>query len=372
MSEKAIFAVYKSKRINKVTIMRLFDSSLINQLILSALKDKSLQHYEIVDTLSEELDLTQEEREEKEGSTNTGVFYHKVAGLEQSLKNQGLIVRNGETKKWEILEEGKCKLLNDMSIVNNDSIFHFFCKKSKTTPQKIKKEDSKKINYLSYDKDTKELFVIDINPIINDKQSPIIQLQDKINFVKISYPSKTVRGILIIKKEYSDKIILPKNSHNVEILCYDLDLKISRSQQIEYDDEILPSNENAFSNYIKDHFQVFKDVNMDFHIDNSLRPREYHVYGRRSIDVLCRDNDNSLVVIENKINTNTEYHVVGQILYYLYHMEHKYSQDKIRGIILIPNKNKKEKTQTIVEALRNRRSDLNIDLLFYSLSCEFL
>ena len=65
--------------------MRLFDSSLINRLILSSLIDKPLQHNEIVDTLSKELDLTQEEREEKEGSTNTGVFYHKVAGDRKSV-----------------------------------------------------------------------------------------------------------------------------------------------------------------------------------------------------------------------------------------------------------------------------------------------
>lgn len=350
--------------------MRLFDSSLINRLILTALKKGPLLHKEIVSILAKELDLTQEEREEKEGSTDTGVFYHKVAGQEQSLKNQGLIEHNDITKEWRILEKGRHKLQNDMEVVNNDSVFLFFCKKRGFTPQRIKIDDAQKINYLCYDKVRKELIVIDINPIINDNHNPIIQLQDKIKFVKKGNPTKTVRGILIIK-ENSDGISFIENNSSIEIIYYSLNLRIGK-EQTELSDEILPSSENAFSNYLKDHLSAFTDVNMHLYIDKKLHPREHHVFGRRSIDVLCRDDDNKLVVIENKINTNTEYHVVGQILYYLYHMKDIYPDDKFRGIILIPNKNTKEKSQTIWDALQCKRSDLTIDLLFYSLSLKLL
>lgn len=352
--------------------MRLFDSSLINRLILLALKEKPLQHKEIVNILasSKELDLTPEEREEKESSTGIGVFSHKVAGQEQSLKRQGLIDHDDVTKEWKIQEKGRFKLNNDdIEVVNNDDVFKFFCKKSGFYfPKNIKKEIAQQINYLCEDKVNKELIVIDINPIINDNSNPIKQLQDRIRIVEKSYPSKAVRGILIIKED----IVFEKNgSAKIEIIKYVLDLRIENGQT-ESDDEVLPSSENAFSNYLINNLAAFKNVNMDLAIDENIHPREYPVCGRRSIDVLCRDYENKLVVIENKINTNTEYHVVGQILYYLYHMKDSFPDGKFRGIILIPNKNTKEKSQTIRDALQCKRSDLIVDLLFYSLSLKFL
>lgn len=360
--------------------MRLFDSSLINRLILSSLIDKPLQHNEIVDTLSKELDLTQEEREEKDGSTNTGVFYHKVAGQEQSLKNQGLIAHNDETKNWEILEKGKYKLRNDMEVVNNASIFQFFCKKRGLSPQRIKKEDAQNINYLCYDKNKKETIVVDINPIIDEHHNLIKQIQEKIVIVK-KY-NQSVRGIIIMKEEVNNANFQKdhlENIQNIEIVYYCLDLKIE-DKQSEHDNEILPSSENAFSDYLINHLSAFKNVGESLHKFNdeetNCRTREYKVIGRRSIDVLCRDDKNNIVVIENKTNTGTEYHVVGQILYYLHHMRKKkeYSQDSIRGIICIPNKNVPEKTQTIEdarkEALKGREEDI-IKLLFYSLIISF-
>ncbi len=362
--------------------MRLFDSSLINRLILSSLIDKPLQHNEIVDTLSKELDLTQEEREEKEGSTNTGVFYHKVAGQEQSLKNQGLIAHNDETKKWEILEKGKYKLLNDNEVVNNASIFQFFCKKRELSPQriKIKKEDAQKINYLCYDKNKKESIVVDINPVIDEHHNPIKQIQEKVDIVK-RY-NQSVRGIIIMKEEVNNASFQKdyhENIQNIEIVYYSLDLKIE-DKQSKHDNEILPSSENAFSNYLINHLSAFKNVGESLHKFNDeetiCRTREYKVVGRRSIDVLCRDDKNNIVVIENKTNTGTEYHVVGQILYYLHHMGNKkeYSQDSIRGIICIPNKNVPDKTQTIEDARKEAlkgREEYVIKLLFYSLIISF-
>ena len=148
-------------------------------------------------------------------------------------------------------------------------------------------------------------------------------------------------------------------------------LDIFDNQKPRFEGEVIPTSENAFSNYLVNNLGI---IETNLHKDNSInKAREFHVFGRRSIDVLCRDNNDRLVVIENKTNTNTEYGVVGQILYYLQRLKslESFSNDEIRGIILIPNSNSKDKTQTIKDALEGARKDLNIMLKFFSLTISF-
>ena len=100
--------------------MRLFDSSQINQLILAALKESPLKQADIVEKISVQLELTQEEREEKEIYSNMGIFYHKIAGQIQSLKRSGLIIHDDETKAWKILDIGKTELSNFDRVIDNN------------------------------------------------------------------------------------------------------------------------------------------------------------------------------------------------------------------------------------------------------------
>lgn len=120
--------------------MRLFDSSQINQLILAALKESPLKQADIVEKISVQLELTQEEREEKEIYSNMGIFYHKIAGQIQSLKRSGLIIHDDETKAWKILDIGKTELSNFDRVIDNNSVCNEFNKKTGGFRKKLKKK----------------------------------------------------------------------------------------------------------------------------------------------------------------------------------------------------------------------------------------
>ena len=350
--------------------MRLFDSSQINQLILAALKESPLKQADIVEKISVQLELTQEEREEKEIYSNMGIFYHKIAGQIQSLKRSGLIIHDDETKAWKILDIGKTELSNFDRVIDNNSVCNEFNKKNGWIPQKIKKEDLAVINHLSLTKD-KELVVIDINP--DPRANPTESINRKIELVQRKYAKgKNVRGVIIKQISKTPKnTYFSEKEHLIDTIYYKIKLDIFDNQKPRFEGEVIPTSENAFSNYLVNNLGI---IETNLHKDNNInKAREFHVFGRRSIDVLCRDNNDRLVVIENKTNTNTEYGVVGQILYYLQRLKslESFSNDEIRGIILIPNSNSKDKTQTIKDALEGARKDLNIMLKFFSLTISF-
>lgn len=337
--------------------MGLFDSSQINQLILKTLYEENyLPHAEIVKRVTQELGLSSEVLEERE-KNNLSEFSHKVAGQEQSLKTMRFIERvMAENKKngWRITEEGKKhleKLKSSSYVVNDYSVVYAYCKETGIKIPKLKKGST--YLYKSEDKNMAAFFVI--NPNKEDMRG----LKEAMRNYRCS---KEVKGVVFCPQATSFA-----QEENIETVYYHMDIKIQDNQsEIKDSHEIMPLSENALSDFIVEHYLSSNDKG--FHKDKKIHPREFHIGENRRIDILCRDSNDNLLVIENKINPKTDFHVVGQIMYYLYHVENT-CHEKPKGIILLPNN--VENPQIIRDTLQLCKDDLDIQLMFYSLILTF-
>lgn len=345
--------------------MSLFDSDRIKQSILLLLKDGPLSCHSIVEKTANELEITQEQREIREAfNPKIKAFDHAVSQCLYNLKKNNKI-RQKKDRSYEII-------LEQPAVASSYSIFSYFLKELGFVPYIYPKRSkpSERIDFLCVNKKKNELIVIDINP----QENPIEQIKRKIELVKEKNYSQQydfVRGIIIKEKKKDCAMPIPSNLDN-EILTiyYELFPQISENQEQIDNDVIEPKDEPTFSDFLFEHLDSFKEGLL---IDESIKhPREHPIHNKRSIDIFCRDTNGNYVVIENKIDCETDYKAVGQILYYISQATKKY--DKVKGIILVPNKNNPDGTKTIEEVLEyckrpNCCKDrYPIELRFYSLT----
>jgi len=364
--------------------MKLFETSLIDRLILSILQEyNSLPHADIVIKLANELNLSQEEREEKEQHNPTvKAFYHMVAGRESSLQRRHFIINNKSKKEWEILPEGvknhnaSKRIVSDYSVLQ--VVYNHISKvfpelepynKRKALNYEIKTDTGKKhnIGLLCKDKLTNDLIVIEVE---KDKQT----MHDHIKLVsnKHGINIEHVHGILIktLCEGDSNSQTIQANSSDIETRYFMIDVKIfDEGKEIPIDDdsfEIQPNDENALSDYLSTPTHI-KKIAPELHNCS----REYPINGKR-IDILCRDDKDNYVIIENKKN-DSDYKVVGQVLYYIDQVKNENIKDnnkdkKVKAIILMSQKLQNSTNVSTVKSALNCCPELGIDLKFYRMS----
>lgn len=351
--------------------MRTFDSYLLDQQILSILIEKGpLEHQGIVNNLAESLGLSEEElKETEENNPNMKKFYHLIADREVALQRRGYIENNKNQKKWEIKHLGKLKfnegnkIISDYSILlavksNLNNIRPDLClyKKEKAFLFPIEKNECK-IGLLCQDK-YKNYVIIEVEKEEQDVDKRIKLVKDK-----LAKNNETVTAIIIKKLESNSIEQKQKSKHS--ILYYKLKPSFS-DKQIDRINGIYvePLNENAFSDYLNKNLALLG-------LPNVTSLREKHLEGKkRSIDILCQKDNDEYVVIENKIR-QTEYHVVGQILYYINSIRKEHPKANVKGLIILPDINNREKSETIECALKECQN-VDIQIKYYSLAIEFL
>lgn len=149
--------------------------------------------------------------------------------------------------------------------------------------------------------------------------------------------SKTLNyfKITILNKMFNIPHIL--NVKKIEGIKYDesFPFKLTLEEELERHYKALTFKTNSLENITEEDLESYIFKNLE-KIEKGLRPikRQYEINNGR-IDILARDNDNNLVIIELKITDDKG--LIWQAMYYPIALKHKEKTDKIRVITICPN-----------------------------------
>jgi RecB family endonuclease NucS len=285
--------------------------------------------------------------------------------------------------QWENHPEWKNVIQTKNSFISSYSLLYFVQANLQTILPGLKPYNKKALNYRFEYKG--ERICIGLLLIDRDKSFVVVEAEksekevlDKIGIIKDTIANGAkVRGIII--KEFPERSCSTTKdrlrNENLETKFYQLNFSISDEDSIEIDPNqkgqfgIMPDSEAYLSNYLATHIYLF---------DESLQviKREYEFDdSRHKIDILCRDANLDYTIIENKLH-DSDYKVVGQVLYYFDQIEKTRAQKegkKARAIILMAKKCKDSpNVKTVKSALKCSRFDCDIRIKFYETSITFM
>ncbi len=358
--------------------MREFNTNEISRELLRILKEHGpLEHRAIVRELAPIFGVSLYESENKEK------FDHTIRGQEQTLKNTGYIVHDNH--RWFFNEDKACKTKELTQIVSEYSVLKIIndnlakrlskwrlkhicpSKPYKSIKYPIKKDGKKYHIGLLCKDNTDNLVVLEV-----DKNEEFVKNQIKI--VEENFPDKTVSGIIIKQFQEESKLSKQtKKNSEIKTLYTKIDIEIlKKEEKATYNDkffDIQPKDEPALSDFLS---QRLYKIDPSFHPDKRFNLREHDIKGGR-IDIFCRDKDDNFVIIENKLN-DSDYSVVGQILYYIQMVKEDAEKESkaIKPFIVMSNNNKESPNVVTVEVALKCCTEYNIKLRFYKMSICFL
>ena len=305
------------------------------------------------------------------------------------IKDKRLVL---DIKQWEVPLEWRDNHDENQKLVSGYSILRLVQNNlGNILPELRKHEGKKALNYI-INKDGKRIC---IGLLLRDKDNSFViveadknenEVSDKIKIVKetLAKNGENVRGIIIKEARKPSTTIL--NASNIEISYYRLDFSISGKYEDNQEDncriikgadstmqfEIMPDSEKSLSDYLATRLHLFNEQ-----LQNIKGKRECRIEGHK-IDILCQDVCGNYVIIENK-KEDTDYKVVGQVLYYIYLVIKNYINDdlenitneernKVKAIILV---SKNSQNAIIVKSTLKCCRDWNILLRLYTLKIAF-